>query len=208
MKLIVGLGNPGSKYEFTRHNAGFIAIDELAKSYGLELKPAKGDWWGVETEINNQRLYLMKPTTYMNGSGNAVYDFLKEKKIPLNDILVIYDDFQLPFGTIRVRANGSDGGHNGISSIIYSLETLEFPRMRIGIGSEKPVNTDDYVDFVLSRFSNEEAEKLKILTPIFKDCILCFIEEGILITMNKYNKNFIQIPQQEEQQDLKDAPTI
>ncbi len=208
MKLIVGLGNPGSKYEFTRHNAGFMAIDELAKSFGLQFKPAKGDWWGVESEINNQRFYLMKPSTFMNASGNAVYYFLKEKKIPLSDVLVIYDDFQLPLGTIRVRANGSDGGHNGISSIIYSLETLEFPRMRIGIGSEKTVNTNEYVDFVLSRFSNEEAEKLKIMTPIYKDCILCFIEEGIFITMNKYNKNFIQIPQEEEQQDLNNAPTI
>jgi len=150
----------------------------------------------------------MKPSTFMNASGNAVYYFLKEKKIPLSDVLVIYDDFQLPLGTIRVRANGSDGGHNGISSIIYSLETLEFPRMRIGIGSEKTVNTNEYVDFVLSRFSNEEAEKLKIMTPIYKDCILCFIEEGIFITMNKYNKNFIQIPQEEEQQDLNNAPTI
>ncbi len=208
MKLIVGLGNPGSKYEFTRHNAGFMAVDELARSFGLEFKPAKGDWWGVESEINNNRVYLMKPMTYMNASGNAVYDFLKERKITLDNILVVYDDFQLPLGTIRVRPNGSDGGHNGISSIIYSLETLEFPRMRIGIGPEKALYKEEYIDFVLSKFSDDEAEKLKILAPIFKDCILCFIEEGILSTMNKFNKNFIQIPEKEDLQDLKDAPTI
>lgn len=208
MKLIVGLGNPGLKYEFTRHNAGYLAIDELAKSVGLEFKPAKGDWWGVESEINNKRFYLMKPSTYMNASGNAIYDFLKERKIPLSDILVVYDDIQLPLGTIRVRSNGSDGGHNGISNIIYSLETLEFPRMRIGIGSDKPINPNEYSNFVLSRFSDSEAEKLKILAPIFKDCILCFIEEGIISTMNKYNKNFIQISEKEDLQDLKDAPII
>lgn len=197
MKLIVGLGNPGSEYIKTRHNAGFLAIDFLCEHLGVLLKPGKGDWYGLEHKYKSEKFYIMKPTTFMNASGNAVVNFVNKKKIDLSDILIVYDDFQLPLGTIRVRAKGSDGGHKGLSSVIYSLNSIEFPRMRIGIGTEENISQDNYTDFVLSNFSDDEFEKLKSLMPNIRDAILCFIEEGIYSTMNKYNKNYFQ-PEEEK----------
>lgn len=192
MKLIVGLGNPGKKYLLTRHNTGFLVIDYLASSLDLELTRGKGHWYGTATRIQDIECYLMKPTTYMNDSGRAVSEFLAINPVALKDILVICDDFNLPLGTIRVRSKGSDGGHNGIKSIIEYLESLNFPRMRIGIGSGNVLKKDDYVDFVLSNFHEEEFNIFKKLMPVFKDCILSFIVSDIATTMNKFNKNFIE----------------
>lgn len=192
MKLIVGLGNPGSEYYLTRHNTGFLAIQYFCEYLGVSLKPGKGDWYGIELKHKGEKFYLMKPTTFMNASGNAVLDFVNKKKINLSDILIVYDDFQLPLGTIRIRAKGSDGGHKGLASVIYSLNSLEFPRMRIGIGTGECVSMDNYTDFVLSKFSEDELEKMKSLMPYIKDAILCFIYEGIYSTMNKFNKNFFE----------------
>ncbi len=192
MKLIVGLGNPGSEYHLTRHNVGFMVIDYLCESFGVSLKPGKGDWYGLEHKYKGEKFYLMKPTTFMNASGNAVIDIVNKKKIDLKDILIVYDDFQLPLGTIRVRAKGSDGGHKGLASIIYSLNSLEFPRMRIGIGTEVKISMENYTEFVLSNFSQDELEKLKLLMPNIKDAILCFIEEGLYNTMNRFNRNFFE----------------
>ena len=203
MKLVVGLGNPGINYEMTRHNAGFFAVDAVLEFLNLSLKPGKGNWYGAEARYKDELFYLMKPTTYMNRSGDAVLDFTDEKNISINDILVVYDDFQLPLGTIRVRGKGSDGGHNGISSIIYSLNSLEFPRMRIGIGNENPVTIENYTDFVLTKFEKEELEKLDILKPFLRDSILTFISEGIYNTMNRYNKNFL-IPSEPESADTEE----
>lgn len=194
MKLIVGLGNPGNKYLLTRHNAGFLVIDYLADSLGLNLTPGKGHWYGAATTIQGVDCYLMKPTTYMNDSGKAVAEFLSLYQVYLKDILVICDDFNLPLGTIRVRTKGSDGGHNGIKSIILYLESMNFPRMRIGIGKAGILKKDDYVDFVLSDFHKEELDVLKKLIPIFKDCILSFIISDITTTMNRFNKNFSKYP--------------
>ncbi|MCX7833001.1 MAG: aminoacyl-tRNA hydrolase [Ignavibacteria bacterium] len=190
MKLIVGLGNPGVEYIKTRHNAGFLAIDFFCDNMGLNFRPGKGEWYEAEYKHKREKIYLMKPTTFMNASGKAIADFVNRKKIDLSNILIVFDDFQLPLGTIRVRAKGSDGGHKGMASIIYSLNSLEFPRMRIGIGTDKIVTKDNYTDFVLSNFSEEEFQKLKILMPNIRDAILCFIDEGIYSTMNKFNKNY------------------
>lgn len=198
MKLVVGLGNPGINYEMTRHNAGFFAVDSVLEHLNVSLKPGKGDWYGAEVKFKDELFYLMKPTTYMNRSGDAVLHISEERNIPVNDILVVYDDFRLPLGMLRVRGKGSDGGHNGISSIIYSLNSLEFPRMRIGIGNESPVTVENYTDFVLSKFQKDELEKLEILKPYFKDCILTFISEGIFNTMNRYNRNFLAPSGKEE----------
>ena len=192
MKLIVGLGNPGSQYELTRHNTGFIILDFIAKDLNIGFKAGKGDWYGASGKINDEDFYLMKPLTFMNNTGLAVRDFLSKYSIPLKNILIILDDFQIPLGTIRIRQNGSDGGHNGLSSIIYHLNTLDVPRMRIGIGKNELINKQDYVNFVLSPFEKNESEVIKELLPVFKNCILSFISEDIKITMNTLNRNYIK----------------
>jgi peptidyl-tRNA hydrolase, PTH1 family len=190
LKLIVGLGNPGRKYEITRHNIGFITLDFLAYKLNLSFKAGKGDWYETTGKVNETDFYLIKPTTFMNNSGIAVKEFLTRNEIPFNDILVVFDDFQIPLGTIRIRTKGSDGGHNGIESVIYHLETMDFPRMRIGIGKEQPLNKEEYIDYVLNQFNEEEIGKIKTLLPIYKDCILSFLNEDINETMNKFNRNF------------------
>jgi PTH1 family peptidyl-tRNA hydrolase len=191
MKLIVGLGNPGNKYAFTRHNIGFMIIDYISNFLNTELRPGKGDWFGIDCKYNGEDIYLMKPTTFMNNSGNAVIDFILRNNIDIKDILVLYDDFQIPLGTIRVRTNGSDGGHNGISSVIYHLNTLEFARMRIGIGNNSFIHKEEYIDFVLSNFTEEETIKIKEMMVNYKDCILSYIKDDVLNTMNRFNKNFL-----------------
>lgn len=191
MKLIVGLGNPGSKYTLTRHNIGFIISDYFANYCNLKFTEGKGDWFQCSARLEGCDFYIIKPTTFMNNSGNAVYDFILKNDISISDILIIYDDIHIPLGTIRIRMKGSDGGHNGISSIIYKLNTLEFPRMRIGIGRDKPVKKDEYTDFVLSNFEADELDNIKTLLPVYKDCITAYIREGLRAAMNKYNKNFL-----------------
>jgi PTH1 family peptidyl-tRNA hydrolase len=191
LKLIIGLGNPGKKYELTRHNIGFQILDYIAGYLRVRFNPEKGDWYGVSGKYKDSEFYLMKPTTFMNNSGEAVRDFLTSNNIPLNNILVIHDDFQIPFGMIRMRTKGSDGGHNGVSSIIYHLNSMSFPRMRIGIGKDI-LNKEDYIDFVLSDFNKKEITQLNELIPIYKDCILSFLCEDIKVTMNKFNKMFLK----------------
>jgi PTH1 family peptidyl-tRNA hydrolase len=191
LKLIIGLGNPGKKYELTRHNIGFQILDYIAGYLRVRFNPEKGDWYGVSGKYKDSEFYLMKPVTFMNNSGEAVRDFLTSNNIPLNNILVVHDDFQIPFGMIRLRTKGSDGGHNGVSSIIYHLNSMSFPRMRIGIGKDI-LNKEDYIDFVLSDFNKKEISQLNELIPIYKDCILSFLSEDIKVTMNKFNKNFLQ----------------
>ncbi|MBI5404410.1 MAG: aminoacyl-tRNA hydrolase [Ignavibacteriae bacterium] len=192
MKLIIGLGNPGSKYELTRHNIGFQILDYLADYLKVKFKPSKGEWYGASGNYNGFEFYFMKPFTFMNNSGEAIFDFLTNNNIPLNNILVVYDDFQIPLGMIRLRTKGSDGGHNGIASIIYRLETMSFPRMRIGIGKDQLINKGDFVDFVLTKFSSDEIEAMKVMFPVYKDCILSFISGSLADTMNKYNRNFLK----------------
>lgn len=199
MKLIIGLGNPGKKYELTRHNIGFQILDYIAGYLRVKFNPEKGDWYGVSGKYKDSEFYLMKPTTFMNNSGEAVEDFLTSNNIPLNNILVIHDDFQIPFGMIRMRTKGSDGGHNGVSSIIYHLNSMSFPRMRIGIGTET-LNKEDYIGFVLSDFNKNEISQLNELIPIYKDCILSFLCEDIKVTMNKFNKNFLEKDSDDEKE--------
>lgn len=200
MKLIIGLGNPGSKYELTRHNIGFIALDFLASFLNINFSEGKGDWLEAKGKIGNEDLYLIKPTTYMNNSGIAVNQFMEVHKTELTefseepdlkDILVVVDDFQIPLGMIRVRKNGSDGGHNGLSSIIYQLDSDEFPRMRIGIGKEEVPSKEEFIDFVLGIFEKEEIEILKKMMPFYIDCMKSFVTDGLTKTMNNYNKIFI-----------------
>ena len=188
MKLIVGLGNPGSKYELTRHNIGFIILDFFADSLSINFKAGKGDWLEAKGRIGEEDVYLLKPLTYMNNSGVAILEFMEKTGADIKDVLVIVDDFQIPLGMIRVRKGGSDGGHNGLSSIIYHLNSDEFPRMRAGIGRNEALKKEDFIDFVLGNFDKEEIEIIKKLMPEYMKCIRSFITDGLTITMNTFNK--------------------
>lgn len=197
MKLIIGLGNPGTKYELTRHNIGFIALDFFASFLNIKFTEGKGDWLEAKGKIGDEEVYLIKPLTYMNNSGTAVLEFMEKHELNIEnaenikDILVVVDDFQIPLGMLRVRKNGSDGGHNGLSSIIYHLNSDEFPRMRIGIGKDEALAKDEFIDFVLGTFEKEEIEIIKKLIPDYIDCMNSFVTDGLTKTMNNFNKKFI-----------------
>lgn len=158
--LIVGLGNPGTKYEMTRHNAGFLCADLLAQSKNTEIKRLKYHALVGEAVLAGERCLLMKPQTFMNLSGEAVRDAAAFYKIPPENIIVIFDDISLPVGKLRVRRKGSAGGHNGIKSIIACLGTENFPRIKIGVG-EKPHPDFDLADWVLTSFKKDELPPLR-----------------------------------------------
>ena len=193
MKLIVGLGNPGSKYDLTRHNIGFIIADFFAQSLNISFKAGKGEWLEANGRIGDEDVYLLKPLTYMNNSGSAILEFVEKTGADIKDVLIIVDDFQIPLGMIRVRKDGSDGGHNGLSSIIYHLNSDEFPRMRIGIGRNEVLKKEDFIDFVLGNFDKEEIENIKKLMPDYLKCIKSFITYGLKVTMNNFNKMFLNL---------------
>jgi PTH1 family peptidyl-tRNA hydrolase len=192
MKLIIGLGNPGIEYLLTRHNIGFIITNYFSRSQNIEIKEGSGEWLVGFGSYENIDLAIIKPITFMNNSGIAVKDFIEKYEVPLTDMLVIYDDFNIPFGSIRVRIKGSDGGHNGISSIIYHLNSNEFTRMRIGIGPEDGmIHKSDAIDYVLNNFNAKEVEEIKKLMPEYINCIKSFLTEDIKLTMNRFNKSFL-----------------
>ncbi len=186
MIAIFGLGNPGREYEMTRHNVGFMAVDALAEKIGFNFKPGGGDYLISSGRCAGKEILLVKPLTYMNNSGVAVKGVVERYKIELKDILVICDDLNLPLGVIRIRQKGSDGGHNGLYSIIYHLKSIEFPRLRCGIGNSEKVK--NIVDFVLSKFGEGEIEILNEMIAKAVDAALCFISDGILVAMNRFNR--------------------
>jgi len=157
MKLVVGLGNPGNRYNFTRHNVGFLALDFYFKVHGLKWSEGTkfGAIWGREGDT-----LFIKPQEYYNESGKVVAEYMRYYKIPASDILVICDNFDLEFGTVRYRSTGSAGGNNGLKSIDSALKTSDYPRIRIGTGNDELRKKMEDVDFVLSRFTPEEKEKL------------------------------------------------
>lgn len=159
MRVVVGLGNPGTKYNLTRHNVGFLILDRLAEKYSLEFKPSKKDYYYSEGLLDSSDFFLVKPTTYMNLSGEAVLDFTDLHPVNVEDILVLVDDVNLLPGQIRLRKSGSDGGHNGIKSIIYHLQSDSFPRLRFGIGNE--FEKGEMANFVLARFNKNELKDLE-----------------------------------------------
>lgn len=160
--MIVGLGNPGKKYEFTRHNTGFLCVDLFAEEHGFKIDRLKFKSLIGETKIGAKRCLFLKPQTFMNLSGEAVREAAAFYKIPPERIIVIFDDISLDVGKMRIRRKGSDGGHNGIKNIIYHLSSDQFPRIKIGIGA-KPHPDYDLADWVLTPFSNED---LKILRGV------------------------------------------
>lgn len=158
--IIAGLGNPGLKYENTRHNAGFLCLDMLAEKFSFRIDRIKYKSLVGEVEIEGRRCLVMKPQTYMNNSGEALREAAHFYKIPPENIIVIYDDNSLPLGKLRIRRKGSDGGHNGIKSIIYHLNSDNFPRLKLGIG-QSPHPDFAMKDFVLSNFQKNEIEDMK-----------------------------------------------
>lgn len=185
MKLIAGLGNVGEKYLFTRHNAGFMAVDKIAFDKDFEFKEEKKlKCFLTKGKINGEDIILIKPTTFMNLSGEAVSAVSNYYKIPVNNILIIYDDISLDLGKIRFRANGSDGGHNGIKSIIKHLGTKNFDRIKIGIGPQPPVPSEA---FVLQNFSKEQMDDLKQTIKRTAESVEFYLENGIEKSQNRYN---------------------
>ena len=158
--LVTGLGNPGSKYENTRHNAGFMAIDYLAEKHGVSVSRLKFKGLCGEAEMGGQKILLLKPSTYMNLSGQSVQEAMAFYKLPPENVIILFDDISLPLGRIRIRWKGSDGGHNGMKNIIYLAGKDTFPRVKIGVGA-KPNPQWDLADWVLSTFSSQEMKEMK-----------------------------------------------
>ncbi len=185
--IIAGLGNPGTQYENTRHNCGFMAAETLADIYETPLKRLRFKSLTGEISIGGKRCLVMKPTTFMNNSGDAVEEAAVFYKIPPERILVIYDDISLDVGRLRIRGKGSDGGHNGMKSIILRLNSDNFPRIRIGVG-KKPNKDYDLADWVLSRFIKEEGEKLETALSNSAKAAELVVEGKINEAMNLYNR--------------------
>lgn len=186
MWLIAGLGNPGPKYELTRHNCGFLVIDELARRTGREVRTAECQALTARATIGGQALLLVKPQTFMNLSGTAVSGLMSRYQVAdPTRVLVISDDLALPFGRIRIRRQGSAGGHNGLKSMIARLNTQEFPRIRMGIAPEHPVA--DTASFVLAEFPRKDREALKLMVETASDAIEDILTIGIADAMSKYN---------------------
>ena len=184
MKLIIGLGNPGKEYENTRHNIGYIFIDSLASKLGVSIDKKKFNGLYTETMINNEKVLLVKPLSYMNLSGEVVAKFVNFYKIDVKDILIINDDLDLEVGRIRLRAQGSSGGHNGLKNIALHLNTEEFKRLKIGISNNKLIDTKDYV---LGKFSKEEIKTINDLKDQINDLLIDFISIDFERLMAKYN---------------------
>jgi len=184
LQLLVGLGNPGEKYAFTRHNIGFWVIDELSKYIQLKEKRIKHRTSIFAGVFYGEEVVLAKPLTYMNRSGLAVISLLEHYSLPVERLLVIYDDMDLELGKIRLRSRGGSGGHRGMDSIIKVLERDDFPRLRMGIGRQM---LSDDVSFLLSPFTPEEQETVKEMVQRGTEALKVFIAEGINEAMNKYN---------------------
>lgn len=184
--IVAGLGNPGLEYENTRHNAGFLTMEELAKQCGVKLDQMKFKSDCGEAMLGEVRCLLMKPTTYMNLSGDAIAAAANFYKIPPEQVLVIYDDISLPPGKLRLRRKGSAGGHNGIKSIIAQLGTEEFPRIRVGVGA-KPNPQYDLADWVLSKFSEEDMKALQPALEHAADAAKKIVSGDMNGAMNLYS---------------------
>lgn len=186
MKLIVGLGNPGKKYEKTRHNIGFMVIDKIAEKLNIELNQAKFKGQFGTAQVEGEKVFLLKPLTYMNLSGESVQAIMDFYQMDVADLVVIYDDLDLPVGKIRLRQRGSAGGHNGMKSIIAHLGTQDFNRVRVGIN--RPTNGMAITDYVLSRFSAEEEMHIQEAVERSAEACIEWIKKPFLQVMNTYNQ--------------------
>jgi len=186
LRVILGIGNPGSKYELTRHNAGFMALDYFAIKHRLKFKPSKKDYYKAGGTISATDFFLVKPTTYVNLSGIAALDIINEFNINPEDLLIVADDINIEEGRIRIKKGGSDGGHNGLKSLIYHLQTNNFPRLRIGIGND--FESGAMSDYVLDKFNDNTLVQLKPSFDLCNDLILQFIIGGIKSMSDHFSK--------------------
>jgi len=187
LSLIVGLGNIGKRFQKTRHNVGFDVVDTIIKNFRPIAKSTEVDSETYTIKSNDNEIVLAKPTTMMNGSGGAVLALLDNLNLSPSEMLVVSDDFNIPLGAIRIRTGGSDGGHNGLESIIEALDTEEFPRLRLGIG---PVpEKDEIVDFVLGKFTKTEAKTAKKVIELSAEAVIFAAGHRLEETMSKYNYN-------------------
>lgn len=185
MKLIVGLGNPEKDYSGTRHNMGFNVLNLLAKEYEIDVSRNKFEAEYGSGIIENEKVILIKPQTFMNASGRSVIEFVKFYKISLEDLIVVYDDMDIEISNIRIRKYGSPGGHNGMKSIVNILSDDRFPRVRVGIG--KPIYEEDMINYVIGAIPEEEKEGLEKGIKKAKEAIVEILKNGIDSAMNKYN---------------------
>lgn len=183
--LLVGLGNPGRAYKNSRHNIGFMVIDRLAERLGVSFSRLESKALVTRAEFQGRRLILVKPQTFMNLSGQAVGALVRFYKVPLEQLLVAYDDVDLPFGSLRMRPDGGSAGQKGIASIIERLGTQQFPRLRLGIG--RPPGRMEAADYVLQVFNRLEVEELPVLLDRAVDAVLTFVTQGMVAAMNVYN---------------------
>jgi len=196
--LIVGLGNPGAEYKYTRHNIGFLAADRLAEKLKASFKTERyGDV--AKANYRGKRFIILKPSTYMNLSGKAVRYWLEKEKIDKNNLMVITDDVNLDFGTLRIRPKGSDGGHNGLKSIQELIGGAQYPRLRFGIGKDYPKGGQS--DYVLGKWTEEQIKTLPELLDKIADSLINFAQEGLQRTMNKFNSN----PSKNKKEDKEDS---
>ncbi|MBE6907594.1 MAG: aminoacyl-tRNA hydrolase [Ruminococcaceae bacterium] len=184
--IIAGLGNPGREYENTRHNAGFLAVDTLAEKLGVKIDRLKFKSLCADAMIGPHRVLLMKPSTFMNNSGEAVREAMQFHKVPAERVLVLFDDVSLDVGRVRIRRQGSDGGHNGIKSIIYLTGKDTFPRIKLGVG-KKPHPDYDLAAWVLGKFRKEDTETLDRMFEAASDAAIMIVEGKTDQAMNRYN---------------------
>ncbi|MCP5062073.1 MAG: aminoacyl-tRNA hydrolase [Ignavibacteriae bacterium] len=186
MKVIFGIGNPGKNYELTRHNIGFQILDGFAEKYKLQFVPSKSEYWKVESDIESSTFILVKPTTYVNNSGLIFLELIEKYNLSAEDILVVVDDINLDLGKFRIRKSGGDGGHNGLKSIIYNIESNNFPRIRVGIAN--PTEDENLSDYVLSNFTNKETEIINNNSSLIIKLIENFIIGGTSQMLNLYSE--------------------
>lgn len=184
MKVIVGLGNPGERYENTRHNVGFMVIDRLAERWNIKLGPSKLKGWIGEGIIQQQKVVLLKPATYMNLSGESVRAAMDWYKFSLDDIVIIYDDLDLPAGQLRLREKGSAGGHNGIKSLIQHLGTQEFKRVRVGV--DRPAPGSDIPNYVLAPFPKDQRPLVEESIDRSCDAVEFWLKVNFLDAMSRF----------------------
>ena len=185
--LIVGLGNPGREYRNNRHNIGFMVLDQLAGKLDTSFSKMKMNALMIAVRYKGHRIIVLKPQTFMNLSGKAVASFIRFYKLPLENLLVVYDDVDLPFQTLRMRPNGGDAGQKGVRSIIQELGTRDFPRLRVGIN--RPPGRMSVSSYVLLNFSDKEVETLPFVLAQAADAILAFVELGLNQAMTTYNQS-------------------
>ena len=205
MKMIAGLGNPGSEYARTKHNVGFMFLDALAEKLGADNWKTKYDALVAEARIGTEKVLLVKPLTYMTESGRAVGPLMSWYKLAPEDLIVVHDDMDIPAGTIRIRRKGSAGGHNGMKSILYHVGDENFPRLRIGIGRPLPGWT--VVKHVLAPFSEEDAPKIREAIAYLLPALECVVTDGVDLAMNRYNPKK-QKAKKKQQAAVQEAPEI